>query len=266
MERDLIYDVGAHKGEDTDFYLHKGFRVVAVEALDELVKGCHNRFSEHLNEGRLILIHAAVAEEDDRQVPFYENTTKSVWGTLSSDWAKSKKGTDYIERWVVTRRLSSIMKQHGIPYYLKIDIEGMDMVALKSLEDLEQKPSYISIESEQADFSAMRRQLAMLRRLGYRKFNYVNQANVHRQQVPRFSNEGNAGTYQFASGSSGLFGTDLPGMWLPYPLIFIRAFSIYVISRLFGKSGFLNRGIIKRPLKRLNLFPRVGWYDVHGKR
>ena len=29
---DLIYDVGMHRGEDTAFYLRKGFRVVAVEA------------------------------------------------------------------------------------------------------------------------------------------------------------------------------------------------------------------------------------------
>jgi 16S rRNA A1518/A1519 N6-dimethyltransferase RsmA/KsgA/DIM1 with predicted DNA glycosylase/AP lyase activity len=30
--KDLIYDVGMHHGEDTEFYLRKGFRVVAFEA------------------------------------------------------------------------------------------------------------------------------------------------------------------------------------------------------------------------------------------
>ncbi len=29
---DLVFDVGAHKGEDSDFYLNLGYRVVAVEA------------------------------------------------------------------------------------------------------------------------------------------------------------------------------------------------------------------------------------------
>ena len=28
---DLIYDVGMHKGEDTEFYLSKGFRVIALK-------------------------------------------------------------------------------------------------------------------------------------------------------------------------------------------------------------------------------------------
>lgn len=30
--RDLIFDIGANNGDDTAFYLKKGFRVVAIEA------------------------------------------------------------------------------------------------------------------------------------------------------------------------------------------------------------------------------------------
>ncbi len=33
---DLIYDVGMHKGEDADYYLKKGFRVIGFEAIPEL--------------------------------------------------------------------------------------------------------------------------------------------------------------------------------------------------------------------------------------
>ena len=36
----LIYDVGLHRGEDTDFYLKMGFGVVAVEANPELIAQC----------------------------------------------------------------------------------------------------------------------------------------------------------------------------------------------------------------------------------
>ena len=50
MERnevpDLIYDVGAHKGENSDFYLRLGFRVVAVEANPMLV--VNNAFVKRL--------------------------------------------------------------------------------------------------------------------------------------------------------------------------------------------------------------------------
>jgi FkbM family methyltransferase len=266
MERDLIYDVGAHKGEDTDFYLKKGFRVVAIEALDELVNTCTTRFSDQLKEGKLTIIHAAIADEDGMQVPFYENTTKSVWGTLSLTWANSKTGTRYIEHSVFTRKLSSVMKEYGVPYYLKIDIEGMDMVALKSLEALESRPRYISIESAQSNFSAMHEQLNIFRKLGYSRFKYVDQATVPQQKPPQPAREGESVPYHFMSGSSGLFGNDLTGWWLPYPLVGIRILCIVLLTRLFGKAGLLNRGMIKKPLRRLGLYPHVGWYDLHGRR
>ena len=31
MHEDLIYDIGVHVGEDTDYYLRKGFRVVGID-------------------------------------------------------------------------------------------------------------------------------------------------------------------------------------------------------------------------------------------
>jgi len=32
MVSDLIYDVGLHNGADTAYYLHRGFRVVTIDA------------------------------------------------------------------------------------------------------------------------------------------------------------------------------------------------------------------------------------------
>lgn len=32
MERKLIFDIGFHKGEDTRYYLYRGYDVVAVDA------------------------------------------------------------------------------------------------------------------------------------------------------------------------------------------------------------------------------------------
>jgi len=39
-EPDLIFDIGSHKGEDTDFYLKKAFKVVAFEANPKLIAHC----------------------------------------------------------------------------------------------------------------------------------------------------------------------------------------------------------------------------------
>jgi len=41
----LIYDVGMHNGDDTAYYLWRGFRVVAIEPNPELVATAANRRS-----------------------------------------------------------------------------------------------------------------------------------------------------------------------------------------------------------------------------
>jgi len=40
LVEDLVYDVGLHKGEDSAYYLAKGYCVVAFEANPDLVAEC----------------------------------------------------------------------------------------------------------------------------------------------------------------------------------------------------------------------------------
>ncbi len=44
----LIYDLGSHNGQDSEFYLKKGFIVVAVEANPTLCDGLKLRFSREI--------------------------------------------------------------------------------------------------------------------------------------------------------------------------------------------------------------------------
>jgi spermidine synthase len=45
MIPNLIYDIGMHDGSDSEFYLRKGYRVVAVEANPKLVEACRERLA-----------------------------------------------------------------------------------------------------------------------------------------------------------------------------------------------------------------------------
>src|SRR6476620_3678774 len=81
----LIYDVGAHKGEDTEFYLKKGFAVVAIEAIPELCASLEQKFSKFLLEGQLKILNVAVSTTAG-PVDFYIDEKVSVWGTLNPDW------------------------------------------------------------------------------------------------------------------------------------------------------------------------------------
>ena len=79
---DLIYDVGMHKGEDTDYYLQKGFRVVAFEANPDLVKLCRTRFANAIDRKELTIVEGAIVNKERAQktVKFYRQSEKIDMG------------------------------------------------------------------------------------------------------------------------------------------------------------------------------------------
>ena len=89
---DLIYDVGMHEGEDTHYYLKRGFRVIAFEADPKLVKYCRSKFSEAIEKKHLTIVEGAIVDRDledgQRTVKFYKNNSVTSWGTVSDDWAQ----------------------------------------------------------------------------------------------------------------------------------------------------------------------------------
>jgi len=58
---DLIYDIGMHEGEDSKFYLAKGFRVVAVEADPLLCEQAADRLGQFIQSGQLTIVNRAIA-------------------------------------------------------------------------------------------------------------------------------------------------------------------------------------------------------------
>jgi FkbM family methyltransferase len=58
----LVYDVGMFNGDDTDYYLKKGFRVVGIEANPHLIPQLTERFSADIEQKCLVIENVAVAE------------------------------------------------------------------------------------------------------------------------------------------------------------------------------------------------------------
>src|SRR4051794_41076197 len=133
----LVFDVGAHKGEDSDFYLKLGYRVVAIEANPHLAEYLGERFKKEIREGKYLLINRAISESGGT-VTFYINKDVSVWGTINSKWAERNKkiGADSYKISVQSVRFSDLVKNYGCPLYLKIDIEGADMLCVNGLNDI----------------------------------------------------------------------------------------------------------------------------------
>src|SRR5688572_1571889 len=86
---DLIYDVGAHTGEDSAFYLEKGFHVVAVEAMPQHAEWLRMRFARAIREGRLLVEEAAVGDSAGPG-EFYIHPDKTDWHRATPDDARGE--------------------------------------------------------------------------------------------------------------------------------------------------------------------------------
>ena len=69
MEK-VIYDIGMHAGRDTEFYLKKGFKVIAVEANPILVEKAKAKFKDEINAGRLVIVDKAIAPDGTDTIEF----------------------------------------------------------------------------------------------------------------------------------------------------------------------------------------------------
>jgi FkbM family methyltransferase len=168
MIQDLIYDVGLNKGNDTAYYLHRGFRVVAIEANPTLVSLARERFKREIAENRLVILNVGIAEKQG-QLPFWVCETKSEWSSFDRRIA-SRDGSEHHAITIDCCRFESILEEYGVPYYLKVDIEGNDFLCLQDLQGRE-LPKYISIETSGISL------LTTLHNLGYTSFKWISQIN-----------------------------------------------------------------------------------------
>ena len=109
-DADLIFDIGMNAGEDTDFYLRKGFRVVAVEANPLSCEAAGERFAEELATGQLTILNRAISSNRERLL-FFLCRSQSAWSTASESlrdqW--SRRGAVF-ERIIVPGMSSADLK------------------------------------------------------------------------------------------------------------------------------------------------------------
>src|SRR5437867_12659470 len=87
LQPDLVFDIGMHIGEDTAYYLARGYRVVAVEANPRLIDDACRRFVEAIEAGRPELVHAGVAERAAGPLTFHLSR-RTIWSSLDRTLAE----------------------------------------------------------------------------------------------------------------------------------------------------------------------------------
>jgi FkbM family methyltransferase len=183
VHSDLIYDIGAHHGDDTAWYLQQGCQVVAVEANPLLVKDLEKNFSAAIKAGKLTVLNVAVTEKDNDTILFFISRDDWRSSTIKSIAEREAAIDQTVE--LRTTTLSSLFEKYGTPYYCKIDIEGNDAVAISSLAGKTSQPSYISceiacnsIEDLQQNKHLLFQTINSLKAAGYTSFQLIDQESL----------------------------------------------------------------------------------------
>ena len=140
-----VVHVGAHLAEEAPDYEKFGWTpVIWVEAQPELA----NRLKQNLDSVDHKVIEAAVWDEDEikLQLNIASNSQSSSlldFGTHSNSYP-SIVNVGKVE--VITKRLDSLISVSDMPNFINLDIQGVELNAIKSLGRLINNLDYIFVE------------------------------------------------------------------------------------------------------------------------
>ena len=179
-EGDLIFDIGANHGYKTAIFLGLGAKVVAVEpdkASQEILKQKFARY--RLKRRPLVIAPKAASDRSDIQTMWID-TPGSAKNTLSQKWVEMLRGDDRrfghrldFGHWkqVETTTIERLVVAHGLPFFVKIDVEGHELNVLRGMQS---PVPYLSFEVNLPEFRSEGLEcvqvLACLTEYG--KFNY----------------------------------------------------------------------------------------------
>jgi FkbM family methyltransferase len=140
-----VLHVGAHIGEEKDLYEKAGWgSVIWIEAQPELAKNLAHKLSASNDR----VICATVWDEDG--IPLKLKISSNSGSSSVLEFGTHKKSypqitfTDEID--VTTKRLDSILKASDMPNFLNLDIQGVELQALRGLGNLINQLDYIYVE------------------------------------------------------------------------------------------------------------------------
>jgi FkbM family methyltransferase len=158
---DLIFDVGANAGEKTDVFLRIGARIVAIEPDERNQHILRGKFLEHRLTPKPVVIVAEAVSDTVGVDTMLIDGPGSALNSLSQKWADTLRGDKkrfksisdtpaFEEKMTVkTTTLGQLIVMHGLPFFVKIDVEGYE---LKALLGLRRSVPYLSFEVNLPDF------------------------------------------------------------------------------------------------------------------
>lgn len=162
-----IFDIGMYDGTDTAYYLSSGYQVVAVEANPELIRCAAKKFSAQIASKQLVCVNAAISP-DGQPIELHLCGHDLGSSSVFNDRVAHLNPIGAVTVPGVT--LQQLIKQYGLPKYLKVDIEGADRLCVLALT-ADCHPPFLSFEMGVDVEELIKHAMAV----GYRRFKIINQ-------------------------------------------------------------------------------------------
>jgi len=142
---DLVFDVGANMGNRTKIFLKLNAKVVAFEPQKMCAEFLESAFKREKN---FTLIKKALGAKNGEAEMFIANehtisTLSKHWVTATKESGRFRQNTWNKRQLVKITTLDNIIKQFGIPSFIKIDVEGYEYEVLSGISI---PIDYISLE------------------------------------------------------------------------------------------------------------------------
>lgn len=168
---DLVFDVGAHVGDRARAFRKLGARVVAVEPQPGLATTLRFFYGRDRN----VTIEEKAVGRQPGSIELSMNLDNPTVSTASSDFIAAAHDAPGWEgqRWskrvrVSVTTLDELIARHGLPSFIKIDVEGFEAEALAGLS---RPPAALSFEFTLIQRNVARACIARCAELGYGRFN-----------------------------------------------------------------------------------------------
>ena len=168
---DLVFDIGAHVGDRIAAFRRLGARVVAVEPQPALVKTLRLLYRRDPK----VIIEAAAVGRHPGSIELSLNLDNPTVSTVSTDFiaaaanAPGWEGQAWRKRIVVPlTTVDALIARHGMPAFIKVDVEGFEAEALAGLTQ--------PVKTLSFEFTTIQRDVALAcvercAALGYARFN-----------------------------------------------------------------------------------------------
>ena len=153
---DLVFDVGAHVGDRVASFRRLGARVIAVEpqpAFARLLGLIYGR-------SRDVVIEPVAVGRETGSTRIMINPDNPTVSTASPDFISAARDAPGWEtqRWtrslvVPVTTLDALIARHGVPSFIKIDVEGFEAEALQGLSQ--------SVKALSFEFTTIQRAIAL---------------------------------------------------------------------------------------------------------